>query len=120
MALPGFFTAARAEFVECDPADACNGGVTALQLMTDPVGAARAACSSNYAGSKCASCSSTAYRLKSTCHPCPNTAWLLFLLFSLAIMALVAIAVYLSKKKINLAGLSIGVVRVAEWVWLVC
>jgi hypothetical protein len=45
-----------------------------------------------------------------TCIRCPNTAWLLFLSFSFAIVAFVAMGVWLSKKKINLAGLSIGVV----------
>ena len=49
-------------------------------------------------------------RLKGTCHTCPNTAWLLFLSFALAIMVFVAVGVWLSKRKINLAGLSIGVV----------
>lgn len=59
-----------------------------------------------------------AYRLKDVCKGCPNTAWLLFLMFSLAIVCLVALAVYLSKRKINLAGLSIGVV--CGWVSRVC
>jgi hypothetical protein len=39
---------------------------------------------------------------------------LLFLAFSAAIVAFVAMGVWLSKKKINLAGLSIGVVGVAR------
>ncbi len=50
-------------------------------------------------------------RLKGRCATCPNTAWLLFLSFALAIVACVAAAVYLSKKRINMAGLSVGVVR---------
>ena len=45
---------------------------------------------------------------------CPNTAWLLFLLFAIAIIAASAAAMYLSKTKINFAGLGIGVVRVLE------
>ena len=49
------------------------------------------------------------YRLRGTCHTCPDTAWLLFLLFALAITFFVAVAVWLGKKKINLAGMSIGV-----------
>ena len=44
------------------------------------------------------------------CKPCPNTAWLLFLLFAVAIIAASAAAMYLSKTKINFAGLGIGVV----------
>ena len=54
----------------------------------------------------CADC-----RLNGQCHACPNTAWLLFLLFAIALVALVALSVYLSKKRLNLAGLGIGVVR---------
>jgi hypothetical protein len=54
------------------------------------------------------------YRLRSRCATCPNTAWLLFFGFSIAIVAAVAAAVYLSKKRINMAGLSIGVVRALE------
>ena len=50
-------------------------------------------------------------RLRNVCVPCPNTAWLLFLIFALALIALVAISVYLSKKRLNLAILGIGVVR---------
>ena len=55
-------------------------------------------------------CSVGSYRLKGACKTCPNTAWLLFLGFALVIVGAVALAVYLSKKKINFAGLSIGVV----------
>ena len=46
-----------------------------------------------------------------SCHACPNTAWLLFLLFSIGLVVLVALSVYLSKKRLNLAVLGIGVVR---------
>ena len=48
--------------------------------------------------------------MKAKCTLCPNTAWLLFLLFSVAILVAVVGAVYLSKKRINMAGLSVGVV----------
>ena len=54
------------------------------------------------------------YRLRLECQSCPNTAWLLFLLFAIAIIAASAAAMYLSKTKINFAGLGIGVVRVLE------
>ena len=46
------------------------------------------------------------------CKKCPNTAWLLFLMFSFGLVVLVAVSVYLSKKRLNLAVLGIGVVRV--------
>ena len=45
------------------------------------------------------------------CKKCPNTAWLLFLMFALVLIALVAVSVYLSKKRLSLAILGIGVVR---------
>lgn len=62
--------------------------------------------------SVCLQCRAGSYRLRSKCHTCPNTAWLLFLSFSIAIVAAVAAAIYLNSKRINLAGLSVGVVRV--------
>ena len=55
-------------------------------------------------------CSQGSYRLRLECKLCPNTAWLLFLLFAIAIVAASAAAMYLSKTKINFAGLGIGVV----------
>ncbi len=62
-------------------------------------------------------------RLRTKCHKCPNTAWALFLLFSFGLVALVALSVYLSKKRLNLAVLGIGIVRdavsegVGVWMW---
>ena len=51
------------------------------------------------------------YRSKGYCKPCPNSAWLLFVLFAVVLVVLVALSVYLSKKRLNLAILGIGVVR---------
>ena len=51
------------------------------------------------------------YRRGDSCHQCPNTAWLLFLMFSVGLLVLVGVSVYLSKKRLNLAALGIGVVR---------
>jgi hypothetical protein len=56
-------------------------------------------------------CRPGSYRLRSKCRTCPNTAWLLFLSFVIAIVTAVAAAIYLNNKRINLAGLSVGVVR---------
>lgn len=53
-------------------------------------------------------------RLNGNCKACPNTAWLLFLGFFLALGVAVSVAIYLSRKRVNLAGLSIGVVRVSS------
>ena len=58
----------------------------------------------------CGWCAFRCGRLRNTCHACPNTAWLLFLLFALGLIFLVAVSVYLSKKRLNLAVLGIGVV----------
>ena len=110
----GYYPLARASFVECSPPEACVGGVNG-SVVTSVSASSTVSCSDNYAGPRCAQCAQGSYRLSGTCHKCPNTAWLLFLLFSLAIVAAVAVAVYLSKKKINFAVLSIGVVS-RSWV----
>jgi hypothetical protein len=49
-------------------------------------------------------------RSKGECVPCPNTAWLLLLMFLLALGTFVLGAVYLSRKRLNLAALGIGLV----------
>ncbi len=54
-------------------------------------------------------------RLKTKCHGCPDTAWLLFLLFAIGLVVLVALSVYLSKKRLNLSVLGIGVVSGGLW-----
>ncbi len=51
-----------------------------------------------------------AHRSSGLCVPCPNTAWLLFLMFAIVLSVLVVAAVYLSRKRLNLAGLGIGLV----------
>jgi hypothetical protein len=75
------------------------------------------ACARNYRGARCGDCNIGSYRLMGKCRTCPNTAWLLLLSFFLAITAFVAVGVWLSKKNINLAGLSVGVVRFAHLCW---
>jgi hypothetical protein len=115
VALRGYFPLDRAQFTPCVPAAACVGGVNHSVVAV----AAGEACSKNYDGLRCSFCRTGSYRLRSRCATCPNTAWLLFLGFSLALVCAVAAAVYLSKKRINMAGLSIGVVSrhgcVASW-----
>ena len=107
LALPGYYPQSRAEFVRCTPAQACVGGVTAADVALG-VGTG---CRLYYDGPRCSECQTGAYRLAAKCVKCPNTAWLLFLSFAIAIVAAVSAAVYLSKKRVNLAGLSVGVVR---------
>ncbi len=70
-----------------------------------------AGCAINYKGVRCSECRAGSYLRNGRCKFCPNTAWLLFLMFAIAIVSAVAAAVYLSKKRVNLAGLSVGVVR---------
>ncbi len=111
VSLPGHFPLSMAVFVECVPRAACAGGIAAIELASRG-SADSTGCSRLYRGDRCAQCAVGAYRLKGKCASCPNTAWLLFLGFALAITAAVAAAVYLAGKRINMAGLSIGVVRV--------
>ncbi len=103
----GYFPLSRAVFVACTPLRACVGGVSA----DDVARGVATGCQRYYDGTRCSECQTGAYRLASKCVKCPNTAWLLFLSFAIAIVAAVAAAVYLSKKRVNLAGLSVGVVR---------
>jgi hypothetical protein len=106
VALPGYFPVARARFVACAVASACLGDADASVLRN---GAGNLqGCARNYQGQLCALCREGSFRRGGKC---PNNAWLLFLGFAGAIVACVAAAVYLSKKRINMAGLSVGVVR---------
>jgi hypothetical protein len=104
------------QFVRCEPSSACAGGVESSVALSDP----RAGCSRNYQGPRCSACTVGAYRRRAKCTTCPNTAWLLFLGFALMIIGAVAAAVYLSKKRINMAGLSVGVVRGWQGITLTC
>jgi hypothetical protein len=110
VSLPGHFPLSMTEFVECAPRAACAGGMSGADLASRSSGD-RVGCSRLYRGDRCAECTVGAYRLKGKCASCPDTAWLLFFGFSLVITAAVAAAVYLAGKRINMAGLSIGVVR---------
>ena len=103
----GFYPLSRTQFVQCEPIDACVGAANYTAVQSHGT----ASCASNYVGVRCSTCAMGSYRLNGGCKKCPGTAWLLFLAFSVAILVSVAAAVYLSKKKINFAGLSIGVVR---------
>jgi hypothetical protein len=57
-------------------------------------------------------CTVPGFRLYGVCKPCPNTAWLLFLIAAILLIAIVAASVYLSKRRLNLAVLGIGMVSV--------
>ena len=109
VSLPGHFPLASGAFVACVPRAACTGGLSAADLAARG-GQERVGCSRLYRGDRCAECAEGAYRLKGTCASCPDTAWLLFFGFATVITCGVALAVYLAGKRINLAGLSIGVV----------
>ena len=112
IALPAYYPLSRTQFVVCSPPEACLGAVNASAVGgTGTGGRSVVGCGVNYFGSRCADCRPGSYRLNGGCASCPNTAWLLLLSFFLAVVGCVALAVYLSSKKINFAGLSIGVVR---------
>ncbi len=92
-----FVGLARESFVGCAPPEGCVGGLNNT-------------CSRTYTGERCSLCAKGAYRFGGSCKSCPDTAWLMFLFASVAILTLVALSVYLSKRKLNLAVLGIGMV----------
>lgn len=96
--LPGFYPLEIGLFAQCIPSAAC-------------VGSLQTPCSPAYAGVRCGKCAVQHYRLQGQCAKCPNTAWLLILGAILVVALLFSVSIYLSRKRINLAGLSIGVVR---------
>ncbi len=115
VSLPGHFPLSSALFVPCAPRAACTGGISGADVASR--GSQNSTgCSRLYRGDRCAECAPGAYRLKARCASCPDNAWLLFFGFALAITGAVAAAVFLSGKRINMAGLSIGVVGVAHLV----
>ncbi len=85
----GFYALSRTSFVQCQPPEAC-------------VGALDAPCSTMYTGPRCADCALGAYRTQGRCARCPDTAWLLIMVSAVALCTLVAISVYLTKKKVGL------------------
>ena len=103
VAKPGFYPQEYDYFPACYPAEACVGGTG------EP-------CSSPYTSVRCSECSAGYYRLQQKCKSCPSQAWLLFVGLFVVVAFFVASSVYLSRKKINLAGLSIGIVSVSMFV----
>ena len=124
-ATPGYYPLGRTQFVQCTPLEACLGGTSAVAVgagpgngsgsgngsTSDVTGGGGLGCSRHYTGSRCGACAPGAYRLRGECKGCPNTAWLLFVSYPLGILGAVLVAMYLSKKRINMSGLSLGVVR---------
>ena len=136
----GFYPVSRSSFAVCSPPEACVGGATATcaPLYTGPRCAACVQGAFRYVATTwrggggdewdampalngavtvlppilcVVSMVEPLVRSHDICKPCPNTAWLLFLMFALAIIGLVAVSVYLSRKRLNLSILGIGVVR---------
>ena len=88
----------RAMFVSCAPPEGCQGGYNS-------------SCARSYSGDRCSECAAGSYRFSGLCKPCPNTAWLMFLLATVVILLLVVVSVYLGRRRLNLAVLGIGMVR---------
>jgi hypothetical protein len=107
----GFYPTGRLTFVACVPVEACAGGLS-YDAITSGGGSSGApdGCSTFYRGPACAQCSSGAHRVKGRCVACPSTEWLLYLVFAGACTVLGLAVVYIRKKRISLAGLSVGVV----------
>lgn len=95
-ALPGYYPESLELFSSCYPAEAC-------------VGNSQNPCADGYAGIRCSGCALKHYRLQQQCKACPNTAWLLIPLVVIGVLVVMGVMVWLSKRRINLAGLSIGV-----------
>ena len=93
----GYFKQDAFTFLVCKPANACPGGPSN-------------ACGAGDEGGGCTRCADRYYRLKGVCEACPDTAWLMIVGVCTALLICGVAGFYLNKKKINLAGLSIGVV----------
>ncbi len=92
----GYYPDSVDQFSQCYPASAC-------------VGDSAAPCAPGYAGVRCGSCADRHYRLQQLCKACPNTGWLLILGVFVIVLCLIGLSVFLTKKRINVAGMSIGV-----------
>ena len=98
--LPGFWREERGMFVACKPEYACTGGAQRHSDMQ---------CGPGYAGKTCSICAPRHFRLRQDCPPCPDLAWLFFVGFGVGLLSIVGFAYFLNKRRVNLAGLSIGV-----------
>lgn len=114
LAAPGYYPRARTYYAPCVPAEACAGGVSAAVIDAGIAASVSAPCARFYKGVGCAVCAGGAYRRRERCVACPSTEWQLYLACGLTFVVLVAGAVYVRKKRISLAGLSVGVVRASR------
>jgi hypothetical protein len=95
----GAFDDGKGGFVRCVPPSACRGN--------GQLGDAQ--CAVGYYKDRCASCVNRYYRLGDACKPCPSLAWLYILTFVVVLALLMFAAYWLSKKRINLSALGVGV-----------
>lgn len=100
MSIMGFWREDRITFVPCKPPYACTGEASRDDDLQ---------CADGYTGPTCSLCASHRYRLRQDCLECPNLAWLIFVGFGVGMVSIVAFAYFLNKRRVNLAGLSIGV-----------
>jgi hypothetical protein len=114
LAAPGYYPRARAYYAPCVPAEACSGGVSAVDIDVTSSISMSQPCARFYKGMNCALCAKGAFRSREHCVACPRTEWQLYLTCGLGFVVMVVGAVYVRKKRINLAGLSVGVVRAPE------
>jgi len=78
----------------CDPPEACLGNNT---------------CGAQYMGERCRNCAENFYKINGQCKECPSQLWVLPLMLTCAGVACAYIGFKLSKAKVNLGILSIGV-----------
>jgi hypothetical protein len=126
VALSGYYRVGRDQFLVCTPPESCPGFVDDIINKTQ--------CAVGYTSTPCSKCADVRcsiccgvhgcvwyhlfsgfvlpqnyYRLGQRCVKCPNTAWVFIMLFCVAVMIGMSLAVWLNNRRINLAALGIGV-----------
>jgi len=97
VALAGFFPVAHPEqFAACKPMAACLPGNQ--ERPAEPN------CRTGYGADMCASCVLGFRRLQGMCEVCPDEAWILIVAGVVAVMSAAGVAMYLQRKRVNLAA----------------
>ena len=87
-------------FIACEPTDSCLGANI---------------CAEEYTGDRCASCASGFYRVNDSCVKCPNSPWVVVIVFCIGALAALFVAYFLNSKNLNLALISVGM----DWAQIV-
>jgi len=112
VSLPGFYTGAAkdgsAEQLECQLRGFASCPIV---LPCEPVAACPGAnqCEQGYQGYRCSECATGYFKLSGECNTCPECSKCIVVMYIVALSALCVIGWYLSRKRINLGILSVGV-----------